>query len=95
VVDLAELRSCAHINHMRGATAHVVIMTAFKFVTLVCDRCFASRESSTSFNIADARAEAAEDGWTTPSRGEDRCGNCNGRTLAEALEFGVPIVTTT
>ncbi|MBN9214144.1 MAG: hypothetical protein J0J04_04885 [Microbacterium sp.] len=71
-------------------------MTAFRFVTLVCDRCFTAFDPGTALTEADARADAADAGWSAPSADEDRCGRCTGTRSAPAdvvaeLEIGEPI----
>ena len=69
-------------------------MTAFRFVTLVCDRCFTAFDPGTALTEADARADAADRGWTSPTPGEDRCGRCVGHLTTtptdDELEFGIP-----
>lgn len=69
-------------------------MSAFRFVTLVCDTCFGSTTPGTSLTEEDARADAAATGWTEPTPGEDRCASCSGTTrhaAADDLGFGVPV----
>lgn len=66
-------------------------MTAFRFVTLVCDQCFTSTVPGTALTEENARADAAVSGWTIPALGEDRCGGCSHRSApTEDLGFGVP-----
>ena len=66
-------------------------MTAFRFVTLVCDRCFNSTMPGTALTEENARADAAVIGWTSPASGEDLCGGCSPRSAPdEDLGFGVP-----
>lgn len=70
-------------------------MTAFRFVTLVCDRCFAAFDPGTALTEPDARADAADRGWTQVGADEDRCGGCSGvaapAAVVEELEIGVPV----
>lgn len=68
-------------------------MTAFRFVTLVCDGCFTAFDPGTAFTEPDARADAADAGWVCTGE-EDRCPACTGteRTVdADDLEIGVPV----
>lgn len=73
-------------------------MTAFRFVTLVCDRCFAAFDPGTALAEDDARADAVARGWDQPSPGEDRCRACVAQeigarpVIADELEIGVPIL---
>lgn len=73
-------------------------MTAFRFVTLVCDSCYAAFDPGTALTEPDARAEAADRGWTMPGPDEDRCGTCSGRALSntapldDVLGIGEPIL---
>lgn len=69
-------------------------MTAFRFVSLVCDLCFARFDPGTALTEADARADAVDRGWTLIDVDEDRCGACSGgatRDVIAELEFGAPI----
>lgn len=71
-------------------------MTAFRFVTLVCDQCYDAFDPGTALTEADAREDAADRGWTQPATGEDqcrRCGNSAEKTepLIEELGIGTPV----
>ncbi len=71
-------------------------MTTFRFVTVVCDRCFTAFDPGTALTEPDARADAADRGWTQPSPEEDRCRACSGSGVAATsdaeLEIGVPVL---
>lgn len=71
-------------------------MTAFRFVTLVCDRCFAAFDPGTALTESDARADAADAGWTASADGSDTCRRCSPGTdplpLADDLGIGEPIL---
>lgn len=54
-------------------------MTAYRFVTLTCDRCFQIFDGGTDRTVREARAHAhAEAGWIQHRRGGDLCGVCAG-----------------
>jgi len=71
-------------------------VTAFRFVTLVCDQCFTAFDPGTALTERDARADATDRGWTSPSPDEDRCRNCSEAGSPPAsgsdLEIGVPVL---
>lgn len=53
-------------------------MTAYRFVTLTCDRCHQIWDDGQSYSAHSARARAArEAGWTQHRRGGDLCGVCS------------------
>lgn len=53
-------------------------MSAYRFVTLTCDSCGEVYDDGIITKVAEARRQASFAGWTQPSRGQDRCGVCNG-----------------
>lgn len=59
-------------------------MTAYRFVTLTCDRCGEIYDSGSCHYVRSARRNAGYEGWTTRT-GDDRriqdwCGQCSGNT---------------
>lgn len=75
-------------------------MTAFRFVTLVCDTCFESYDPGTALTEPDARADAAARGWVVVAPDIDQCGRCSrpsrdaAHDLATELEIGEPVLIT-
>jgi hypothetical protein len=61
-------------------------MSAYRFVTLTCDKCFEIFDGGTDRTVKDAREHAASQGWSHPSRSQDLCPICSG-THVRSGEF--------
>ncbi len=55
-------------------------MTAYRFVTLTCDRCGEIHEGGTDTTVAQAREGAAAEGWRYERR-RDLCPRCKNAAL--------------
>ena len=66
-------------------------MTAYRFVTLTCDRCGEVYDSGTPRTTREARAQARREGWAhavyrNPGGSADYCGRCRARANNQQVE---------